>query len=60
MPDQSAGLEASTLWLALFVGLLVQGFVIYAAVRFALFHDRLMLIRQAAAEDEVSEVEEEV
>jgi hypothetical protein len=42
----SAGLAASTLWLALIVGLFVQGFVIYAAVRFALLHDRRMVIRQ--------------
>jgi len=43
-------MDPAVVW-ALVIGLAVQGFVIYAAVRFALFHDRLMLTRQAL-EDE--------
>lgn len=43
------GLDASVIWWALVVGLVVQGLVIYVAVRFALFHHRLMVQEQDKA-----------
>ena len=49
MFGQPAVLEASTLWWALAVGLIVQWVVIYSAVRAALFYHREMVQGQEKA-----------
>ena len=49
MFGQPAVLEASTLWWALVVGLVVQWVVIYTAVRVALFYHREMVQGQETA-----------
>jgi hypothetical protein len=40
------GITASTIWMALAIGLLVQGAVIYTAVRLALIHHRALVKRE--------------
>ena len=49
MFGQPAVLEASTLWWALVIGLVVQWVVIYTAVRVALFYHREMVQGQEKA-----------
>jgi hypothetical protein len=43
MFEPQTGITASTIWLALAIGLLVQGAVIYTAVRLALIHHRALV-----------------
>ena len=46
MLGPQTGITASTIWLALAIGLLVQGAVIYTAVRLALIHHRALVKRE--------------
>jgi hypothetical protein len=49
MFGQPAGIDASTLWWALIIGLLVQAAIVYGCIRLALMHHHMWVQAQDKA-----------